>query len=57
MIEQDTGIIKLNNLWTLTCCLNEVIYIYIYIYLVKSNKWSIINATFWLVELLLGYML
>ena len=53
MIEQDTGIIKLNNLWTLTCCLNEVIYIY----LVKSNKWSIINAAFWLVELLLGYML
>ena len=32
MIEQDTGIIKLNNLWTLTCCLNEVIYIYIYIF-------------------------
>ena len=25
--------------------------------LVKSNKWSIINAVFWLVELLLGYML
>ena len=28
-----------------------------YILLVKSNKWSIINAAFWLVELLLGYML
>ena len=25
--------------------------------LVKSNQWSIINAAFWLVELLLGYML
>ena len=25
--------------------------------LVKSNKWSIINAAFWLVELLPGYML
>ena len=25
--------------------------------LVKSNKWSAINAVFWLVELLLGYML
>ena len=25
--------------------------------LVKSNLWSIINAAFWLVELLLGYML
>ena len=25
--------------------------------LVKSNWWSIINAAFWLVELLLGYML
>ena len=28
-----------------------------YILLVKSNKLSIINAAFWLVELLLGYML
>ena len=28
-----------------------------YMFLVKSNKWSIINAAFWLVELLLGYML
>ena len=26
-------------------------------YLVKSNQWSIINAAFRLVELLLGYML
>ena len=26
-----------------------------YLVLVKSNKWSIINATFWLVELPLGY--
>ena len=25
--------------------------------LVKSNKWSIINAAIWLVELLVGYML
>ena len=25
--------------------------------LVKSNEWSIINAAFWLVELLLGYTL
>ena len=25
--------------------------------LVKANKWSIINAAFWLVELLLDYML
>ena len=24
---------------------------------IKSNKWSIINAAFWLVELLPGYML
>ena len=28
-----------------------------YLLLVKSNWWSIINAAFWLVELLLGYML
>jgi len=28
-----------------------------YTVLVKSNKWSIINAAFWLVELVLGYML
>ena len=26
-------------------------------HLVKSNYWSIINAAFWLVELLLGYVL
>ena len=25
--------------------------------LLKSNEWSIINAAFWLVELLLGYTL
>ena len=29
----------------------------IYSFLVKSNEWSVINAVFWLVELLLGYML
>ena len=28
-----------------------------YVLLVKSSQWSIINATFWLVELPLGYML
>ena len=28
-----------------------------YVYSVKSNQWSIINAAFWLVELLVGYML
>ena len=28
-----------------------------FILLVKSNEWSIINAPFWLVELLVGYML
>ena len=26
-------------------------------FLVKFNLWSIVNAAFWLVELLLGYML
>ena len=36
---------------------NLSIYIYIYQHLVKSNQWSIINAAFRLVELLLGYML
>ena len=27
------------------------------LFLVKSNKWSIIKAAFWLVELLLGYII
>ena len=36
--------------------LHACIKIHIYIYLVKSNWWSIINAAFWLVELLVGYM-
>ena len=30
---------------------------YDYLVYVKSNYWCIINAAFWLVELLLGYML
>ena len=30
---------------------------YDYLVYVKYNYWSIINAAFWLVELLLGYML
>ena len=30
---------------------------FFYTFLLKSNQWSIINAAFWLFELLLGYML
>ena len=33
---------------------NELVYFTLYKVLVKSNWWSIINAAFWLFELLLG---
>ena len=32
-------------------------YLIDYDILVKTTEWSVINAAFWLVELLLGYML
>ena len=36
---------------------NLVLLMNLYRMLVKSNKWSIVDASFLLVELLLGYML
>ena len=37
--------------------LNYILYMYYQHLRAKSIQWSIINAVFWLVELLLGYML
>ena len=44
----------LTLVWDWNSYMNDRI---VYHFLVKSNYWSIINAAFWLVELLLGYML
>ena len=50
MLEYTRKCCVLRTKFTKTALINKNI-------LVKSNWWSIINAAFWMVELLLGYML
>ena len=42
--------------WDLSLVTEEYVYLSL-IFIVKSNMWDIINAAFWLVELLQGYIM
>ena len=46
-----------NDIYILDRVRSKAMQVHVYNILVKSNQWSVINAAFWLVELLLGYTL